>query len=47
MPLGNSNSFGKARKTTTKNRRIFNRTGEQWQLANVNWNIEDKNWDEI
>ena len=47
MPLGNANSFGKARKTTTKNRRIFKRTGQEWHALNKNWNSENKNWNEI
>lgn len=47
MPLGIGINFGKSKKTSIKIRKIFKKTGEQWQLVTEKWNADNNKWNEI
>ena len=47
MALGIGNGFAKSLKTTIKIRKIFNRTGDQWQIVDKNWNQVENKWNDI
>ena len=47
MALGIGNGFAKSLKTTINIRKIFNRTGDQWQIVDKNWNQVENKWNDI